>query len=335
MKIISPSVELVKPTGSILKDIELVGRVSYKSENKIQEGSSIDFVKRMVKSGHWAPLEFGTIYLRIPVGECHNIISIITDPNNNESRGSRVIFKDKYYYVTTNFRVREQLWYRFKDDVDTRKEVLSLSDYLVDPDPSVHKLRVNSHWISSVAVSNQAMRSRVFSQMQESQRFCNYSKDKFDGELTFIFPDWVYEKEFKRLPEYTQNNILQSIKNRSNTDPSSIMWGELINMMDRCWKRNDFWFSVEKQYLDEIKSGLLPEEARDVLDKQIKTEFYLCGFLDDWFYEPPKNSPEKAGFFSLRTAQAAQGDIRNLAISLEKQMRDEFEGSNFEYQTNK
>ena len=80
---------------------------------------------------------------------------------------------------------------------------------------------------------------------------------------------------------------------------------------------------------------MLPEEARDVLDKQVKTEFYLCGFLDDWFYMPPETSPEKAGFFSLRTAQSAQGDIRNLAISLKEQMINEYDGPYFNYQITK
>ena len=36
-------------------------------------------------------------------------------------------------------------------------------------------------------------RHRAFSFMQESTRYCNYSKDKFGNELTFIIPQWIYD----------------------------------------------------------------------------------------------------------------------------------------------
>jgi thymidylate synthase (FAD) len=276
----------------------------------------------MVKLGHWSVLEFGTLYFKIPVGELSWVISILVNPDRPESRGSRVILKGQYYYVTTNFRVREQLWYDAKSrkDREAKKEVLALGRYLTKPDMSIHKLRVNTHWISSIAVSNQAFRGRVFSQMQESQRYCNYSKDKFGGELTFIMPHWVYEKEAKLHEDL-------DLKKEANE-----LWCDLIKVSKKCKRRDDFWKGVEEEYLEEIKDGMLPEEARDVLDKQTKTEFYLCGFLDDWFYEPPRNSPEKAGFFSLRTAKAAQGDIRDLATELEKMMIVEYVGPNFKYQ---
>lgn len=335
MKIINPKVELVTSTGNILKDIEIAGRVSYKSEDKIKEGSEIDFVKRMVKSGHWATLEFGTIYLKIPVGECSWVMSIITDINRPESKGTRVIQKNGFYYVTTNFRVREQLWYESKGNKIARKDVLKLGKYLVNPDPSVHKIRVNTHWITSVAVSNQALRSRVFSPMQESQRYCNYSKDKFGGEITYVIPYWASKKIFDSLQDDKKTEILETIRKNQGIDPGTVMWNELVKINDKCKKRNDIWNVIEQAYMAEIKSGMLPEEARDILVKQTKTEFYLCGYLDDWFYVPSKKSPEKAGFFSLRTASSAQGDIRLLALDLKEQMEEEYAGPYFKYQTNK
>jgi hypothetical protein len=46
----------------------------------------------------------------------------------------------------------------------------------------------------------------------------------------------------------------------------------------------------------------------------------MTGYKEDWFYEPPTESPEKAGFFFLRCAPDAQPDIRVLAEDLKKQM---------------
>ena len=73
MKLIKPSFSILNDTNynieSIYKRIELVGRCSHKSEDKITEDSAKEFVDRMIKLGHYAPLEFGTVYLRIPLEE--------------------------------------------------------------------------------------------------------------------------------------------------------------------------------------------------------------------------------------------------------------------------
>ena len=51
----------------IYKQIEIAGRHCYKSEDKITETSAKEFVKRMIKSGHGAMLEHGTVYLTHPI----------------------------------------------------------------------------------------------------------------------------------------------------------------------------------------------------------------------------------------------------------------------------
>lgn len=336
MKVISPKVDLVK-YDSETSLMEKVGRVSYKSEDKITETSSEDFLKRIYNAGHWAVFEFGTKFFTLPVGDCPAIISILTDVNKPESKGTRIVEKDGKYYITTNYRVIYQLGVRFeKEDIAIGDQLGEFLRYSTEPDPSVHKLRATSHWIASIAVSNQALRGRVFSPMQESQRYCNYTKDKFGNELTFIIPHWAYEKEFNRLSDEDKGIILNKIQEDPEKDWGTVMWNELVNRSTKCSRREKYWKSVEKEYFEEIKEeGMLPEEARDVLDKQVKTEFYMCGYLDDWFYQPPVNSKEKAGFFSLRTAMAAQGDIRDLAKDLKSQMENYYAGPNFLYQISK
>lgn len=72
MKLIKPSFTIIEqPSGieGIYKQIELAGRNCYKSEEKITEDSAKEFVDRMIKSGHGAMLEHGTVYLRIPIEE--------------------------------------------------------------------------------------------------------------------------------------------------------------------------------------------------------------------------------------------------------------------------
>ena len=70
MKLIKPEFKIIEPTGytidDIYKSIELAGRVSHKSEDKITETSAKDFVGRMLNMKHLATCEFGTVYLNIP-----------------------------------------------------------------------------------------------------------------------------------------------------------------------------------------------------------------------------------------------------------------------------
>ena len=73
MYLCKPSFKIIEPTGytidDIYKSIELAGRVSHRSEDKITETSAKTFVERMIRLGHGATLEFGTVYLRIPIEE--------------------------------------------------------------------------------------------------------------------------------------------------------------------------------------------------------------------------------------------------------------------------
>lgn len=67
MKLIKPYFEIIEQESGlegIYKQIELAGRTCYKSEDKITPDSAKGFVDRMIKSGHGAMLEHGTVYLK-------------------------------------------------------------------------------------------------------------------------------------------------------------------------------------------------------------------------------------------------------------------------------
>ena len=113
MKLINPKAEvLIQPPGldGIYKQIEIAGRTCYKSEDKITEASSVDFVKRMIESHHTAMLEHGTVYLKTyrDFEYEHNIELV---ENDNEltkySMNPYSVYTEDndYAYVTTNFRV--------------------------------------------------------------------------------------------------------------------------------------------------------------------------------------------------------------------------------------
>lgn len=111
MKIINPSVELYPQEDytleGIYKQIEKCAKVSYKSEDKITETSSKAFVDNLIKAEHYAPLEFGTVYLIITLPKkAWNKTVVDKYYKNPYSRCFNTYNDlDYIYYITTNYRV--------------------------------------------------------------------------------------------------------------------------------------------------------------------------------------------------------------------------------------
>lgn len=283
MKLIKPSFEIwEQPTGleGVYKQIERVGRVCYKSEDKITENSAKPFVDRMIKSGHGAMLEHGTVYLEFHVKdpsevgeeEYHSQQSELNKLISRYANNKYSIIKVNHYYdtvfITTNYRVLiENNW--LKD-----------LKYICEP-TVLHEKRITVHFVCDRGVSHEFVRHRVMSFAQESTRYCNYSKDKFGNELTFIIPNWV--------------NTHCPNKEQEGPSVPDMEWSSA--MLD-----------VEASYKILLKMGWTPQQARAVLPNSLKTELVVTGFVSDWNH-----------FFDLRargTTGAPHPQARELAEPL-------------------
>ncbi|MGX8795683.1 FAD-dependent thymidylate synthase [Fusibacter sp. JL298sf-3] len=167
MNIISPSYEILdKIDGeNLLKKIELIGRICYKSEDKINKDSSSKFISMILLSGHESVIEHEKISVKI---------------------------------------------------------------------------------ICDRGVSHEIVRHRIASYSQESTRYCNYSKDKFGNELTFIKP-FYWEDNSEKYQ----------------------LW---LNAMQ----------NIEDTYNQLIALGAKPEEARSILPNSLKTEIVVTMNLREW-----------------------------------------------------
>ena len=234
MKLIKQSFEFIDQTDfslvGIKKHIERCARVSYKSEDKITDTSYEKFVNMLESRGHDRPLEFGTVYLDIPT--------------KNIERGAEYIYAVGKYslnpwsikeevkdhaYISTNYRViKDNHW---EDDLQ----------YLCEPTEHHHK-RYTVHMILDRGVMDEFRTHVGLSHLAESTRYCNYSKDKFGNELTFIQPCW----------DIRGTNYI------------------------------DFLQHAEWGYFRMLKNGWTPQQARSVLPLGIKSELISCGFEDAW-----------------------------------------------------
>ena len=272
MKLIKPTVEIIKQEeydlNSIFKFIELAGRTCYKSEDKITEDSAKEFVDRMIKSGHGAMLEHGTVYLTIPNKNVSRSLLIYYCERNPYSK---IVWTDTNVYITTNYRVIiENNWN-------------DLLKYITAP-TEFHVKRTTVKFICDRGVSHEFVRHRVFSFAQESTRYCNYTKDKFNNELTFIIPCWI--KDLKERTYYTHCEY------HNSKNDASKRW------FDIC-------ISAEFVYTNLIEKGWKPQEARTILPNSLKTELIMTGFDSDWRH-----------FFELRCAPSAHPQAKELADML-------------------
>lgn len=237
MKIIDSSVEILdqKPGElGVYQMIELAGRTAYKSEDKITETSAEEFVKRMKNLGHGSPLEHGTVYLTIPKTDFNRIV----DEHDFNFFDCPFIYwgetklDDKNVYITTDYRTLYRLHYE------------DLLPFITEPTDR-HVKRITVKFICDRGVSHEFVRHRSFSFLQESTRYCNYSKDKFGKEITFIRPQKELDDETRPVFEF----------------------GLRV---------------AEQTYFDLLDYGWKPEQARAILPNALKTELIMTGTIPQW-----------------------------------------------------
>lgn len=287
MKLIESSVQIIEEKDPY-KMIELAGRTCYKSEDKITENSAKEFVDRMIKLGHGAMLEHGTIYLKIDKTEDgHLPPARLYWSDGNHKKYTRVRKHGNSIYVTTNLRVIVE-----NDRLDDLQ-------YQVEPTEH-HEKRITAKFICDRGVSHEFVRHRVFSFAQESTRYCDYSKDKFGNDITYIIPSWL------DLPEGKYSNW---DNDWCDVSELKLLYPEVDNLSDPA---NCFLQSIknaEYYYFMLINRGWKPQQARQVLPNATKTELVMTGFESDWEH-----------FFELRCSGAAHPDAKKLADELKSLM---------------
>ena len=296
----------------ILKHIERCGRVCYKSEDKITEDSAQQFVTNIIKRGHEAVLEHGSLCYRLhgafylapiinwyfrrtqdlqkAIGY-HSYLRFTANGGAVLLSGNVRAWRDFLKAYVQVFRgVSKELRTVINENSEFFPELLKtpiVSLYgdwhgrisRVDSNPEIYAEDRCVHQDVSVlftvdrGISHEIVRHRPASYCQESTRYCDYSAGRFGGEITVIEP-----KALRHTPGYK-------------------IW------MGSC-KR------AETAYFDLLDCGCSPQEARGVLPNSLKTEIVMTANLAEWRH-----------FFQLRTSRAAHPQMREVAIPLLREFK--------------
>ncbi len=308
MKIIEQSHTWIKEPDPI-KLIELCGRTCYKSEDKITEDSANKFVKMLTKSGHMSVLEHASICFKL---ECTDSwLFIVTQPFHY----LRWTTERERTLISGNFRA----WLNFIKAIGTKTPPTNIANILaylhesypiIFPKPLykykqilpyiasecimypreklIHATRT-CRFITNRGVTHELVRHRPWAYSQESTRYV-----KYDGEMEFIIPAWF--KEFTPNPR-PLSHIQEDEEYKSKMGQS--LWEDAIQ-------------EAEDNYLQLLKWGWKPEQAREVLPNSLKTEIVCTAPLAEWNH-----------MLKLRTSKAAHPQMRALMEPVLSDLKEE------------
>ena len=278
MNIIEQFAHIIDPIeGDILRQIESRGRVCYKSEDKITSESATGFVKRAIESGHNTVLEMAVLHLVVEFEgqwgfEYFGLKSETPFFQTSHITTNRLSYDGVPVLLSGNVRAFREMDGESSDEAYEIIEFLSKQHPVLFKDvfeklktpllyyPGVKGIRfatpeelmgkpkhtyVCVRFVTSRDVTHQLVRYRRASPLQESQRYCNYTANRFGNSVTFIRPCWYVEgsEEYK-------------------------LWAQ------QCRNAEEMYFR-----LVELGSS---EKARTVLPNSTKSELLIYADLEEW-----------------------------------------------------
>lgn len=253
MKIVQPSANIIEKELeglSIYQRIDYCSSVCYQRPVKATDEEAQKFCRQMLERKHFVPLEMAVVHLvvshwHIPDNEKYFVLSKYERGNSPKYvvSGSIRAFLESAEFGGSIWKfLSEHYPLFFVDDGLPDGNVKFAKPHEI---PWQHK-HVAARIICSRAISHQLVRHRPASILQESQRYCRYTAERFEGEVSYIRPMWV--------------------------DHGPCTEQAWVSQM----KRN------EEQYKWRLKNKLSPQEARGALANDAKTELIIYASLPEW-----------------------------------------------------
>lgn len=147
------------------------------------------------------------------------------------------------YKILKHLELCGRICYKSEEDITSKSCVEFVKRIIQKEHESVlEHYSFSAKFITNRAIANEIVRHRIASFSQESTRYCNYSSDKFDNEITVIEPTYSL----------------------GNAD-----WFLVCDY-------------AETKYFQLLKQGVSPQLARGVLPLDLKTELIMTANLREW-----------------------------------------------------
>ena len=277
MRAIKPFAEImdIDIGKDVLKKIEWIGRTCYKSTDKITDDSAEKFVAGLIKRGHEAMVEHASFCFELDYGVYRYLkdyIQVLSD--NHEFKSFLRFTVNDRVLMSANVRAWRDLFKHMKENIgipvffkdfilenpvlfpEYQNKIFDnlnigsirpvYTDDLKTENEFLTHCDVTVRFVVDRGVTHEIVRHRPASFAQESTRYCNYAKDKFGGEITFIIPDFFQYGS----PEWS------------------------------LWKTSMTY--AECTYMEMMKRGVTPEKARSVLPNSLKTELIMTANCAEW-----------------------------------------------------
>ncbi len=274
MLVVDPSYEIQDELdqASLVIRLEACGRICYKSEEKIDRDSALPFVKKIAEHGHNSVMEMAVVTLAVKCSDEQFAALLALEPKYLfiDRLGDELLvtasirsFRELYqragetplveamvgFQVDSHSYLFEGVWdgghgLREENNILVRKLDLQEVDKLPSALVANHRF-CGVKFTVNRAVTHEIVRHRPCSYLQESQRYCRYSQDKFGNQVTFIKP-MFYEE---------------------GTEEFSL-WQKAME-------------DTEKIYLQLLDTST-PQAARTVLPNSCKTEIIVYCNLTEW-----------------------------------------------------
>ena len=148
----------------------------------------------------------------------------------------------------------------------------------------IEHINVTVRVICDRGVTHEIVRHRIASYSQESTRYCNYSKDKFNNSISCIDLATGFKYDLTKEKDREKYRI----------------WNEAMAQ-------------AEFYYLQMIEAGATPEEARSILPNSLKTEIVMTMNLREWRH-----------FIKLRGSKGAHPQIREITAMILKEFTERY-----------
>lgn len=317
--------ELPEPTDKlgVLKHIERIGRVCYKSEDKITDESCLKFIEMIRNRKHWAMLEHYIFVLSVPyevfVDIADRSSEIKNDPyyenaikfinfthwKNDTSYNQKYEFLISLSFTTINNIISSKTC----KNTEFITEIFSVWKFLHDHFPeAVIDLENPNFNESKIDTDNIEFLSR-----EEIKSLPNKLRLIHDSASVMFRTDRGVTHELVRhRPASWAQESTRYCNYHSDKFDNNITFLDPLFFKEREELYNEWVAAIEdseKHYNKLIELGAVPQEARSILPHSTKVDIIFTARMIEFVH-----------FFKMRVPKTAHPQMREIAVPLLKEM---------------